>query len=422
MDSKRAANLANIGTFILTLVIAVLTVALLVFAVWVRWYPDPAKAPTPQVEALMSGYGWGPPIFLGVCLLFLGVCLLLQVWLIFRRKKEKPTTPSKDQLDAREADLQQKFDALQSKYDDTAWLREGADIQAPYVAPFIKTECWILEPDLSRESSLFIEFGLRFTSYCMSTLSFEKTDGFIRFSGQRFSNSPTLVKNEFKNVHMGSVGFLTIRQQLTTEERAFTLNRSSQFTFDDLHVELRVSQGKDGPGKTESVRLGGCAGVDNTKLLEQSPKLIMEAKGIKLQGFIDYDMESKGWDKTKLASTFNVNLQLENPRRIPVEIQRFKLLTITDGKERHTPAQVGQICDNPRLKNDEIVQAGNSLSNLNRCPISAEFGDPLDGWLQFIVRDLSTRYLHGKEVTIIAVDSRGEEHPLSIVAPTDRPR
>jgi hypothetical protein len=61
-------NRASTGTFYLTMAGVIVAVAMLALMVWSRLYPDPAKAPTVERGALMSGYGWGPPIVLGIIL------------------------------------------------------------------------------------------------------------------------------------------------------------------------------------------------------------------------------------------------------------------------------------------------------------------------------------------------------------------
>jgi hypothetical protein len=87
MDWRRASNISNVGMFILTIILVVLAVGTLVLMVWVRIYPDPSQAPSVLGGLPMSGYGWGPPIFLGVVLLL--TVLLHGTTTYFSRKRNR---------------------------------------------------------------------------------------------------------------------------------------------------------------------------------------------------------------------------------------------------------------------------------------------------------------------------------------------
>lgn len=64
MDSERRAN----WPVIIALVMGVPGWIMLALLVWFRLYPDPKQAPTFDGTSLVSGYGWGPPIFLSILL------------------------------------------------------------------------------------------------------------------------------------------------------------------------------------------------------------------------------------------------------------------------------------------------------------------------------------------------------------------
>lgn len=118
-----------------------------------------------------------------------------------------------------------------------------------------------------------------------------------------------------------------------------------------------------------------------------------------------------GEDSPELGTVLNVRVKIQNQRPVPVEIKRLKYRV---PPQRNIPAQEGQICDIVLLQHGEIKQTTNPLKNLNNCPIYLDpHSEPVEGWLQFIIRDVdSASWERGSSATLIALDSRDEEHHL----------
>ena len=410
MDSKRAANLANIGTFILTLVIAVLTVALLVFAVWVRWYPDPAKAPTPQVEALMSGYGWGPPIFLGGCLL---LTVILQMAL--RRKKGKPTPTSVTaqteveqaliKSNAKLASLEQKFGVLQARDDEFKWLREIADTQRKAIPDYVVTDCWIIEHDLLRESP-FIDFQVSYRSACVYQLSAVRIRGSVRFANQRLSCDAVMSQNLVNNLDVGEVGWTTITQPLTRDDAIRILNQNNSFYFDQVTIELEAS-----PGIAESIIVRPRGSIESRVLRDRYPNLIIRIKRPLYSGIVDRQDSAK---LSEMNSVIRMEVEIENPRKHKIEIDTIQLSTLTTGPRVVSVAEAGEIYENKYIDASGAAQPlGKRLKNLAVLPLVIIGHGRVSGCLEFTLDGAGPDALRDTASSLTLTDKFGEQHTES---------
>lgn len=358
-----------------------------------------ARAAIAQGLALHWAIALGVVIFL---LLVLAANLLHLIYVRHRRyKREAANDPVKPGVETGGSDRKGCKDV---------WLHQVAEDQRKAIRDFVEVESFLLNFDVLDDSYLYIEIRFSVRSLCVYTLSLKRIDGFINFNNKPLHDPPAIASNELKDVTIGNVGWVTLRQKLKVEEAASILNYDTGFSFHELQVELNAE-----PGGIESGSLYLDSQVSNRRILEETPKLKMEVLKTTVDGL--YDRETHpGEDSPELGSVINVWVKVQNPRRVPVEVRRFKLLTVV-GQERHTSAQEGQICDVTLLQFGEIKQTRNLLKNLNNCPMSLEpKSGPVEGWLQFIVRDVGCHWLvSGNEVTLIAVDSRGEEHRYGFV-------
>lgn len=295
--------------------------------------------------------------------------------------------------------------ALSSPSGPDKWLHDIAELQKGAIRDHVQAECRVQDFNLLHDSSLYIDFRLRIASSCVYKLSLKRVQGYIHFSNRPFHDPPTVASNEIKKVSIGEVGWLTLRQKMKPEEAGFILSSSSGFSFNQLQIELSAE-----PGDIESGPLYISGDVDSSRMKEETPQLTMEVSETRASGLYDRE-EYPGESSPEFGSVLNIKVSIRNPRAVPVEIKRFMLLTVI-GEQRRTSAQEGQICDITLLQFGEIKQTRNPLKNLNKCPVYLDpNSETLDGWLQFIVRDVASFFWgSGDSVFLIVLDSRGEEH------------
>lgn len=283
------------------------------------------------------------------------------------------------------------------------WLHSIAEAQRQAIQDHVHIDCWLLDFDVLHNSSLYVDLRFSFTSSCVYKLSLKRIDGRIHFANKPFQESPMVTSNEIKNVTIGKVGWLTIRQKLSAEEAAFMLHNESSFSFNQFHIELAGE-----PSGIESDILHINSKVSNRQILEKTPKLTMEVLETKVNSLYDREV-NPGEDTPELGSVLNVRVKIQNLRPVPVEVKR---LIFRVPPQRNIPAQEGQICDIALLQHGEIQQTRNPLKNLNSCPIYLDSqSEPVEGWLQFIIRDVNRRtWEMGSSGTLIAIDSRDEKH------------
>ena len=220
MDSNRA----NTGTFYLTIFIAVLTAAMLFFMLWARKYPDPAQAPSVNGGTLMSGYGWGPPIFLGSC-------LLLTVTLQFvsrRKRRESPPATS----------------AMPPCSDQ--WLHTIAKDDDPGLSQVVRAR--VLDPSYEfDEHPAYIDFRILVFNGSVYTVSVSNSvEGHIGFRKQILMGSTKMISHMNKAVNLlhGREASFTVRLQLSQEEADLIRNaqrpNADVFHFGGLRVLVGV--------------------------------------------------------------------------------------------------------------------------------------------------------------------------------------
>lgn len=146
--------------------------------------------------------------------------------------------------------------------------------------------------------------------------------------------------------------------------------------------------------------------VPSRRLRELSQKLNIEIRRVDLTG---YWILSKA---QRIGSQVNIQVSVENPRIVDVEVREFRL-TINAGGQMHTrSAEEGEIYDTDRVEEDgEVKHAEPRLENLNVRPLVVGKGQSIDGgWLKFIFPDLLPKQAETYGARLTVVDAKGEEH------------
>ena len=302
-------------------------------------------------------------------------------------------------------------DPLTPSESPDTWLHELADAQSKEIRAWLRLECESCRPetsDLSRTKP-YIDFRIVVCNYSVFKASLTQLHGIINYHGQPLSGAVHWVSNGITRLPPGERADAVIRLLLDDPADLLRLrNVDSVFTLDNLKARIETEP----PTEIKDLSLN-CPGLDIGRIRAQYPKLKMEIASVGIKGYF----ENPGDHLETLGSVVNVKLALENTRNTPLVIEEFKLITLIDG--RHIVAQIGEMRELPVLVQGQIQQTGNQLgNNLNQCPLRAEPRDSsLQGWLQFIVRDVTTLRIRGTGATVIAIDSTGELHPISFNLP-----
>lgn len=291
------------------------------------------------------------------------------------------------------------------------WLHELADAQSSEIRAWVRLEpanCRLETSDLFRAKP-YIDFRIVVCNFSVFKVSLTQLHGVIDYDGRPLSGDVHWVDNGITKLPPGERADAVIRLSLDDPADVLRLrNVDNTFALDNVKARIETEP------PTEIKDLGlSCRSLGVERIRAQYPRLTMKIGNVGIKGYFD-----KASDHLeKLGSIVNVNLALENTRNTSLVIDQFKLITLVDG--RHVVAQVGEIRELPILVNGQIEQTGNRLdNNLNQCPLRAEPRDnSLQGYLQFIVRDVSTPRIRGTGATVIAIDSTGEEHPISFNLP-----
>src|SRR6266404_6643750 len=220
MDS----NKANTGIFALTIVLVVLAAATLGFMVWVRLYPDPAHAPTIQGGSLVSGYGWGPPILLGSCLL---VAVIVQVVTSFSKSKKKDSPHM----------------ANVTPLCPDPWLHSIAKDDGPGLGQVVRAR--ILDPYYEfDERPPYIDFRFLVFNGSVYTISvINSAEGHIGFRKHILMGSMKVLshKNKAVNLVHGGEASFTVRLQLSQQEADLIRNAQRPILFGTLKGRTQMS-------------------------------------------------------------------------------------------------------------------------------------------------------------------------------------
>jgi hypothetical protein len=282
-------------------------------------------------------------------------------------------------------------------------LHEVAKKQAEFIQYLLVVESVKMTRHHLLGESPFVEFEISVKNYSVFKLSVGEFSGSAKYAYHLLDTPAIMRSNLMKNIDYLWTRSCTIKQPLKPEDVKHILNSQAWFDFRELDLKIVGGEGCEDIVEPQNLRLPEHVNVSN--LREDYPKLKAEFKRAVVA------LQNKGDDPwtEPLASVVSLQVVLTNPRLHRVNIQAFKLLT-TIQTQRFTPAVEGETIEIEIL--DKGAPFGQSLPNLNRPPIGVENGQPVEGWVQFVVQGYRPDQLLNPHQTLVVVDVSGEEHYL----------
>ena len=394
----------------------------------IRWGAPVVLAALGTIWAWWKGLAFPWTVFfgLGVVLVLAIVANLITSMIIKLRKPSTdapgalPPDPDADHgeckriigsLEVEVQNLQSQLQAKADQADQNARIVALADQQAAEIQGWVYSYQTLLGRHNLLRDNPYIDFRFRIRNMSVFVITAESLSGTITFGGEPLSGTVQWIE-PLENVHPGAgrpqiESECAIRLTLQSEkDSALILNQSSHFEFG--YLVIMVTDSNKATGKPVRLRIDG--GLSNNGLLEAYPKLQMR---IWAQKLIPLWRDRPIVGRHIVGSVVLIQFSIENRRDVPIRTQQFRLI-LGGFEERRVPAQQGVIFDNALLQNGEVNQTGNKLNNLAEQPIVVERGNPIDGWLQFVIRNESAQQLQGRSVNLEVVDARGEKHPTSV--------
>jgi hypothetical protein len=283
------------------------------------------------------------------------------------------------------------------------WLHEVAREQAQHLTSLIQiVNGLISDHDLISESP-FIELRFLLKNSSVFPVSIPNFGGKLLFGNYQFDKEPTFIGKPVTDLLFWHHGGFDLRQELSKHEAVMILNSErASFAFHRMDFPFVV----DGVIQNHSLVMS-CE-ITNDVLMDAYPKLKSEIKQSLLTTHYNFDTEFV--EDSPTGCYVSLQVDFRNPRLKRITVIEFKLDT-SPHMERVTASTTGLIYQNVWLLEGRVEHHTRLTPNLSDdVPIDANREEPIEGWVQFYLAKVSAKQLEGKAVTLVIVDTSGEEH------------
>lgn len=281
-------------------------------------------------------------------------------------------------------ELEQKLRVAQGGSDDSTWLRDIATEQAGSLRDCIGIECRVAGHKLIDDNA-YLDFLFTVRSHCTYTLTLSDTiGGIISFSDMRFSALPTMFDNSVKALKINKSAYFTIQQRLEPKEAARLLSEQGSFSFWTLKLNISGEPGLE----SRPFELLCTTSLDQGFIDENYRKAFIKIHPNPLSIYFSYRVNNASpieLPSKPLGTVVNLRASIQAFR--PLKVRAFKLVT----SPKNVSPEKGVIRDSPGpASNGRPTQSGDELHpNLADAAIDIDRGETVEGWLQFIVMDIS---------------------------------